>query len=398
MALASKLFNSIPIRWAPVFLMATAAIGPGFITQTTVFTGKLYTNFGFAILISVLLDVVVQLNIWRIVHTTGSYAPVLANKAVPGLGYLLALLVGAGGLIFNIANIGGTGLGLEVLLEIPPRWGALVSTALAILVFSVGISGKGMDWFNKVLGIVMFLLMAVVCVVAKPPATDILRHTFLPQKIDAGAILTLVGGTVGGYISFSGAHRLLDAGSTKPGNLASVQKSAVSGILLTSLMRFLLFATVAGVVATGVVLPVVNPAAFVFATAAGTWGLKIFGVILWSAAITSVVGASYTSVSFIAAVMPGVHRRQELFVVIFILMSLSGFLLLGKATQLLVWAGLLNGMVLPLALAAMLYVAYTNLQNNAFPAHPGWLFATGWLVVFAMAGMTIYTLYQKLAL
>jgi Mn2+/Fe2+ NRAMP family transporter len=377
--------------------MATAAIGPGFITQTTVFTGQLYTNFGFAILVSVLLDVVVQLNIWRIVYTTGSYAPVLANRAVPGLGYLLALLVGAGGLVFNIANIGGTGLGLEVLLGLPPHWGALLSAALAIVVFSFGLSGRGMDWFNKVLGIVMLMLMVVVCMVARPPAADIVQHTFVPQKIDVGAILTLVGGTVGGYISFSGAHRLLDVGGSRPGNLQAVQKSAVSGILLTSIMRFLLFATVAGVVATGVVLPAVNPAAFVFENAAGTMGLKIFGVILWCAAITSVVGASYTSVSFVAAVLPAVHRRRSLFVVVFIVASLAGFLLLGKATQLLVWAGLLNGMVLPLALAAMLYVAYTNRQNQGLPAHPGWLTLAGWLVVFAMAGMAFYTLYQKFA-
>jgi len=397
MALGSKLFSNASVRWAPVFLMATAAIGPGFITQTTVFTGRLYTSFGFAILVSVLLDVVVQLNIWRIVHTTGSYAPVLANKAVPGLGYLLALLVGTGGLVFNIANMGGTGLGLEVLLGLPPRWGALLSAVLAIAIFSYRQSAKGMDWFNKVLGIVMLMLMAVVCMVAQPPAADIVLHTFLPEKIDYPTILTLVGGTVGGYISFSGAHRLLDMDGTKPGNLQAVQKSAVSGILLTSLMRFLLFATVAGVVATGVVLPAVNPAAFVFATAAGTIGLKIFGVILWSAAITSVVGASYTSVSFVAAVVPAVHRRQAQFVVIFILVSLAGFLLLGKATQLLVWAGLLNGVILPLALAAMLYVAYTNRKNKALPPHPGWLTVAGWLVVGAMAGMAIYTLYQKFA-
>jgi Mn2+/Fe2+ NRAMP family transporter len=38
--------------------------------------------------------------------------------------------------------------------------------------------------------------------------------TFAPDTIDMMAIVTLVGGTVGGYITFSGGHRLIDAGVT----------------------------------------------------------------------------------------------------------------------------------------------------------------------------------------
>jgi len=49
------------------FLMATSAIGPGFLNNTSSFTSKLFTSFGFVILISVLIDIGAQLNIWRIV-------------------------------------------------------------------------------------------------------------------------------------------------------------------------------------------------------------------------------------------------------------------------------------------------------------------------------------------
>ncbi|HET9434849.1 MAG TPA: hypothetical protein VFO37_13870, partial [Chitinophagaceae bacterium] len=49
------------------FLMATSAIGPGFLTQTSLFTEQLLTSFGFVILISILLDIGAQINIWRIV-------------------------------------------------------------------------------------------------------------------------------------------------------------------------------------------------------------------------------------------------------------------------------------------------------------------------------------------
>lgn len=55
---------------ASIFMMATSAMGPGFLTQTAVFTVKLGAAFGFAILISILIDYVVQQNIWRVVTLT----------------------------------------------------------------------------------------------------------------------------------------------------------------------------------------------------------------------------------------------------------------------------------------------------------------------------------------
>ena len=43
------------------FLMAMSAVGPGFLTQTATFTSQLGADFGFAILICILVDIVVQL-------------------------------------------------------------------------------------------------------------------------------------------------------------------------------------------------------------------------------------------------------------------------------------------------------------------------------------------------
>lgn len=45
------------------FLMATSSIGPGFLTQTTVFTQQLAASFGFVILITIILDIGAQLNV-----------------------------------------------------------------------------------------------------------------------------------------------------------------------------------------------------------------------------------------------------------------------------------------------------------------------------------------------
>lgn len=80
---------------AAIFLMATSAIGPGFITQTATFTATMGAAFAFGILASILIDFdfVVQLNVWRIVTLTRMRASDIANAAIPGSGYLLAVLV-----------------------------------------------------------------------------------------------------------------------------------------------------------------------------------------------------------------------------------------------------------------------------------------------------------------
>jgi Mn2+/Fe2+ NRAMP family transporter len=45
----------------------------------------------------------------------------IANKIFPGLGIFLAILIAFGGLIFNIGNIAGCGLGINVLTGIDPE-------------------------------------------------------------------------------------------------------------------------------------------------------------------------------------------------------------------------------------------------------------------------------------
>ena len=371
--------------------MATAAIGPGFITQTTVFTGQLFTSFGFAILISILLDIIVQLNIWRAITVSGKRAPEVANSVLPGLGTLLVVLVAAGGFVFNIGNIAGCSLALQSLFGLSLQSGALLSCGLAIIIFMVKEFGRAMDVFTKILGILMIGLMVYVAYTAHPPVLKMIHHSFLPQKIDVVSIITLVGGTVGGYISFAGAHRMLDSGVQGLKQLPEVNKGAVTGILLAGIMRILLFAAVAGVVATGFILPTENPAAAIFEQAAGKTGLIMFGIILWAAAITSVVAAAYTSVSFIASINPWTAKWQRQVIIGFISFSALVFAFLGSPTQLLVRAGTLNGLVLPVALCSIL-LAVSRKKFVPGYHHPVWLVVTGWAVIVLLFIMSIRAL------
>ena len=122
------------------FLMATSAIGPGFLTQTAQFTGDLGGSFGFVILVSVLMAAVVQLNVWRVLCVSGMRGQDVANKVLPGLGYVVAFLVVAGGLVFNIGNVGGGALGFNTLLGIPDTVGCLLAGCVASLVFLMKIA------------------------------------------------------------------------------------------------------------------------------------------------------------------------------------------------------------------------------------------------------------------
>ena len=74
------------------FLMATSSIGPGFLTQTTVYTQSLMADFGFVILFTVILDIGAQLNVWRIIGISGKRGQDVANMVRPVLAGLLRFL------------------------------------------------------------------------------------------------------------------------------------------------------------------------------------------------------------------------------------------------------------------------------------------------------------------
>lgn len=375
------------------FLMATSAIGPGFLTQTTVFTQQLAASFGFVIVISVLLDIGAQLNIWRVIAVTEKRAPIIANDLFPGIGYILSALIVMGGLAFNIGNIGGSGLGLQVITGLDPAYGSIISCLIALFIFWYKEAGKAIDGFTKILGLVMIGLTVYIVFKASPPIGTAVYRSFLPEKISALAIVTLVGGTVGGYISFAGGHRLLDAGVKGTQSLPEVNKSAVTGIVITALMRFLLFLCVLGVMHQGLIINNSNPAASVFQQAAGNIGFRFFGIVMWAAAITSVVGAAYTSVSFIKSYHPWIDQNEKWVISGFIVISTLVYLVIGNPIQILVTVGALNGIILPIALAIMLMAARKKALVNQYQ-HPLWLSIIGWMVVMAMGWMSSLTIYN----
>ena len=386
-----------PVLSGAAFLMATSAIGPGFLTSTAVFTAQLLASFGFAILISIIVDLIAQLNVWRIITVANMPAQDIANLLMPGLGNFLSGLIITGGLVFNIGNIAGCGLGLNVLFGMDVTTGALISAVVSILLFLVKDAGKAMDVFAKTLGFVMIGLTLYVAFTSDPPLAEAIHKTFIPDKIDFMSIVTIVGGTVGGYITFAGAHRLIDAGIGGVEKIKQVDKSAVMAIGIASLMRILLFLAALGVVMKGLSLDESNPAAAVFQLAAGDFGYKIFGIVLWAAAITSVVGASFTSISFAQSFHPVFTKNKNYCIIAFIVGAALLFAVFGKPVKVLIFAGAFNGFILAFSLGIMLMAATKSRIMKNYK-HPRAFLIAGIavaLIMFVFGSLTMINELRK---
>ena len=388
------------------FLMATSAIGPGFLTQTGQFTGNLKGSFGFVILVSVILAAIVQLNVWRVLCVSGMRGQDVANKVLPGLGYVIAFLVVAGGLVFNIGNVGGGALGFNSLLGIPTTYGCFLAGAIAICVFLYKNALDAMDTLTKILGGIMIVVIFVVILIVKPPVGMAVKETFVPTApMDSifPAILTLLGGTVGGYITFAGAHRLIDAGITKEENLKEINKSSVMGIGIATIVRILLFLAILGVVVETATSPATtldasNPAADAFLQGAGQIGYRFFGLVLLRAAVTSIIGCAYTSVSFLKTFSKTIANNEKWFIVGFIALSTVVMALIGQPATLLVLAGALNGLILPITLGVCLIASQKKSIMGENYKHPIVLLILGIIVVVISAYLGITSLGKLSAL
>jgi Mn2+/Fe2+ NRAMP family transporter len=377
-----------------IFLMAITAIGPGFLMQTTVFTQKSGASFGFVILASVIIDILVQINVWRIIVASGMRGQEIGNTVLPGLGYFISVLIVMGGLCFNIGNIAGASLGLNVLFGTSIEVGAIISGIIAVSIFCFKQIGKIMDSFVSSFGIVRILLAVFVAVAAMPPVGEAVVKTFVPDQIDMMALLTLIGGTVGGYITYSGGHRLIDAGIKGVKFIPQATRSAISGILITGVMRIVLFLGALGVIVHGHFINPANPAASVFQAAAGDIGYKLFGIVIWSAGTTSVIGCAYTSVSFLKSFSKKIDEYYSKIIIGFIVFSTLVFVMVGQPVKVLVLVGTINGFILPLALASILVGAYNKKVVGEYK-HPIWMTVSGFLVVAIMGYMSVRTFINQ---
>ena len=379
---------SASVLFGAAFLMATSAIGPGFLTQTSKFTAQYGAPLIMIILVAILMDVTAQMNIWSIIGVSGMRAQDIANKLLPGLGIFLAIIVAIGGLAFNVGNVGGVALGFNAMIGLPEKVGAVVAGCLGIIIFLNRNAKTIMDKVATVLAAVILITVLVVAVISKPPMGEVGKGlvSFGEFPTMFVALTTLLGGSCGGYIPFSGAHRLVDAGVTGADNF---RRSVTQGVLTSGIVRILLFLAVLGTcgLAAGNAAQIIdasNPAAEAFKLAAGDLGYRLFGLCLFSAGVSSVVGAAFTSVSFLKTLHPVIMKYEKWFVVGFIAFSTLMMVIVGNAAQLLIIAGAVNGLILPISLTCMLAASFSKKIVGDYK-HPMWLTILGLIVIVISA-------------
>ena len=379
---------SASVLFGAAFLMATSAIGPGFLTQTSKFTAQYGAPLVMIILTAIFMDIVAQSNIWSIIGVSGMRAQDIANKLIPGLGVFLAVIVAIGGLAFNVGNVGGVALGFNAMIGLPQKVGAVVAGCLGIIIFLNKNAKTIMDKVATILAAVILITVLAVAIISKPPMGDVATGLVAFDKFPTMFVVltTLLGGSCGGYIPFSGAHRLVDAGVEGADNF---RKSVTQGVLTSGTVRILLFLAVLGTcgMAAGNADQIIyagNPAAEAFKLAAGNIGYRLFGLCLFSAGISSVVGAAFTSVSFLKTLHPFIAKNEKWFVVGFIAFSTGMMVILGGAATLLIIAGAVNGLILPISLGTMLAASKSKKIVGDYK-HPTWLFVMG-LVVVVISG------------
>ena len=256
-----------------------------------------------------------------------------------------------------------------------------------------------MDNLTKILGGIMILVIFIVILIVQPPVGMAAKETIMPTASMGDifpAILTLLGGTVGGYITFAGAHRLIDAGITKEENLKEINKSSVMGMIIATIVRIFLFLAVLGVVVKGVTLDAANPAADAFKQGAGEIGYRFAGLVLLCAAITSIIGAAYTSVSFLKTFSKSIEENENKVIIGFIIISTAIMFILGNPAVLLVLAGAVNGLILPITLAICLIAAHKKSIMGENYHHPVVLTILGVIVVILTAYLGVTTFVSKI--
>ena len=387
------------VLFGAAFLMATSAIGPGFLTQTSTFTAQHGAALALVIVLVILMDITAQMNIWSVVSVSGMRAQDVANKLLPGLGVVIAILVAIGGLAFNVGNVGGVALGFNAMLGLDQKIGAIIAGCLGIIIFVNKNAKTIMDKVATVLAAVILLTVLVVAVKSQPPMGEVVKGLGSFDKLlntETGmftALTTILGGSCGGYIAFSGAHRLVDAGVQGAGNF---RRSVIQGVCTSGIVRILLFLAVLGTCTVGTTWVAENaqiitdaakggnPAAEAFRLAAGDLGYRLFGLCLFSAGVSSVVGAAFTSVSFLKTLHPKIAKYERQCVIGFIAFSTLMMVIVGNAAQLLIVAGAFNGLILPITLGVMLIASRSKRIVGENYNHPIWMIIPG-IVVVAIA-------------
>ncbi len=352
-------------------LVAAAFIGPGSVTVCTL-AG---VNFGFDLLwamgLSVIATVVLQEMAARIgLITQKGLTEVIADTLSKGLlrffslGLILMAIV-LGNAAYEAGNISGGAMGAEIFI-ILPIWN-LGNLSINLLNLSIGIiallllmsgSYKLIERYLIGLVIIMSITFLVTAVMVEAPFAELIEG-FIPT-FNSGNILTivaLIGTTVVPYNLF--LHSALVAKRWKtPDSIKYVRIDTFISVILGGVVSMAIIITAAG----GNAESVTNAAdlALGLEPVLGSMAKYFIGLGLFAAGITSAITAPLAGALVVAGCfgwstdLESKHIRITIFAILGLGLIFSSLGI--RPVQLIIFAQLANGILLPLLSAYILWI------------------------------------------
>lgn len=373
-------FKTLKKAVGPGSLVTAAFIGPGTVTVCTI-AG---VNFGYellwALLLSVLATVILQEMAARLglIYQKG-LANIISDNIKKPLSRYLALglvifAIGLGNAAYQAGNISGGAMGAELIADIPliPVWGFSVNIFSLLIGLSAGMflfagNYKLVERFMIALVILMSISFITTALMTNPFSTKL--YLGFKPFISGDNILTvvaLIGTTVVPYNLF--LHSSLVAERwTKPEDLKWVRTDTVVSIVLGGIISMAIMITAAAGQAEGV--SSAKDLAIGLSPLFGIYAQYMISIGLLAAGITSAMTAPLAAALVVCGSFGWSQDVQSLPM----RTVMGGILLIGlvlsslgiKPVELITFAQLANGILLPLITGYILYlVNQTSILGN----------------------------------
>ncbi len=289
-------------------------LGPGFVYALTVLgTGDLVSNsaagagYGYSLIWAVALTLVFRFA-W--INVSAKYVLVTGESLIQGYARLgrwiiWIILVGVlmNGHINIMTQIVMTGSAADVLFHLPTPWSATIwSLSFTLVAFSMAFWGgyRVIEIFCKILIAVMGSSLMVVAIMSKPDPVGILQGTLIPTlPSDQGlysslfVVMALIGTGAGSTTNLTYAYFIHAKGWRDISFLKQQRLDLIFGVSCMFLMGVLLqVAAAATVHPLGIELEDANDLVKIFSEVQGSMGTIIFGLGLWGAAFSTMVGVT----------------------------------------------------------------------------------------------------------
>jgi manganese transport protein len=387
----------------PAFITAALVFGPGSIVTAS----SLGASFGYS-----LLWVAILTFIFMVVYTDMAVRIGIASQASPiqtikdKWGKLVGALVGIGGFLvatsFQAGNSVGVGVAANVMFSGSTALWAGIFTAIAIALLWLPNYYKSLE--RLMIGLIgLMLITFLITAFVSRPEGGALARGFVPN-IPEGAgllIVALIGTTFSVVGAFYQGYLVQEKG-WREDEYGQGAADALSGIIVLSLITILVM-----VAAAAVLLPqgvsVSSPAdlAVTLEPAVGTWAAVVFGLGIFGAAFSSLIGNATLGGALISDAFGLGHHLGSIKVktAITLVMLLGGIIAIVFAAvpiQMLIFAQAITILVVPFIGLLMLWLASDRARMGSL-ANPAWktvLGIVGFLALLATAVRLIIVLFS----